>query len=140
MGVSRVTFFDFATGYFWCHGLVLAKLSRAMSRLTLAPKNVTGYLRVTGYFFGNCHGLHKTLTGYFFRISNGLHNLCHGLLFTKLPTQNKTGYEMTLIKGYFPPTLRKKVTRCISGCVTGYFLMILLRVTFDVTGYFLAKL
>ena len=57
MGVSRVTFFDFVTGYFRCHGLVLAKLSRAMSRLTLAPKNVTGYLRVTGYFFEKCHGL-----------------------------------------------------------------------------------
>ena len=28
-----------------------------MSRLTLAPKNVTGYLRVTGYFFEKCHGL-----------------------------------------------------------------------------------
>ena len=43
LGVSRVTFFDFGTGYFRFHGLVLAKLSRAMSRLTLAPKNVTVY-------------------------------------------------------------------------------------------------
>ena len=28
-----------------------------MSRLTLALKNVTGYWRVTGYFFEKCHGL-----------------------------------------------------------------------------------
>ena len=26
-----------------------------MSRLTLTPKNVTGYQRVTGYFFEKCH-------------------------------------------------------------------------------------
>ena len=56
--VTRDTFwgchgllFWFITGYIWCHGLVLAKLSRAMSRLTLALKNATGY------FFEKCHGL-----------------------------------------------------------------------------------
>ena len=47
---------------------------------------------------------------------------------------------MTLNKGYFsPPKLGQKVTRGISGRVTGYFFKILSRATFFVTGYFLAK-
>ena len=59
----------------------------------------------------------------------------------EIPTQNKTGYEMTLNKVYFsPPKLGQKVTRAISVRVTGYFFKILSRVTFVVTGYFLAKL
>ena len=39
-------------------------------------KFVTGYLGVTGYYFRNCHGLHKIFTGYLFEN-------CHGLLFKK---------------------------------------------------------
>ena len=58
------------------------KVTRDISVWKLS--RVTG--RVTGYFFGNCHGLSKTVTGYFFRICHGLHNLCHGLLFTKFST------------------------------------------------------
>ena len=83
-----------------------------------------------GLLFPKLSRVTQTATGYFFRICDGLHNLCHGLLFTKLPTQNKTGYEMTPNKEYFPPKLWQKVTRGISGCVTGYFFMILPRVTF----------
>ena len=48
---------------------------------------------------------------------------------------------MTLNKRSFsPPKLGQKVTRDISGRVTGYFFKILSRDTFVVTGYFLAKL
>lgn len=34
-----------------------------MSRLNLAPKNATGYLGVTGYFFEKCHGLLENCHG-----------------------------------------------------------------------------
>ena len=48
---------------------------------------------------------------------------------------------MTLYKRCFStPILGQKVTRDISGCVTGYFFKILSRVAVVVTGYILAKL
>ena len=48
---------------------------------------------------------------------------------------------MTLYKRCFStPILGQKVTRGISGCVTGYFFKILSRVAVVVTGYILAKL
>ena len=92
------------------------KVTRDISIL----KIVTGYFRVTGYFFRNCHGLRKIFTGYLFEN-------CHGL------QKNVTGYfkKKITLGIFYHKFCGKKVTRdtlfiAVSrvnflGFVTGYF-------------------
>ena len=53
------------------HGLDFAKWSPTLSRVTLAPKFVTFYFFVTGYFFGSSTGTYPKFHGLLLEIFTG---------------------------------------------------------------------